>query len=61
MATTANGGGQNGGRSSYRADDVIGVASVTATVTSSTQLTFTRSRSVVGTDIGWTAIQWGAG
>ena len=53
-----SGGGENCGRSPYAADDVIGVACVTANVASATQLTLVRSNTAAPADIGWFVVQF---
>lgn len=53
-------GGQNMGRTSYNANDLIGVGSVTAAL-AATQLTLDRNSTVAATDIGWFAVQFARG
>ena len=52
--------GQNMGSTPYVADDVPGVACVTAAV-SPTQLTLDRNSTVDTADVGWFVIQWAGG
>lgn len=59
FASTQTGGGQNGGRTAYTADDVIGVAAATLALTSTTQLTLTRSSTAAAADIAWFVVSWG--
>ena len=59
FASTQTGGGQNGGRTAYTADDVIGVASFTTALSSTTQLTLTRVNTVAAADVSWFVVSWG--
>ena len=59
FASTQTGGGQNGGRSSYSADDIIGVACFTLALTSTTQLTLTRANTAAAADVAWFVVSWG--
>ena len=59
FASTQTGGGQNGGRTAYTVDDVIGVAAATLALTSTTQLTLTRSSTAAAADIAWFVVSWG--
>jgi hypothetical protein len=59
FASTQSGGGQNEGRTAYAADDIIGVATATLDLTSSTQLTLTRNNTAAATDFAWFVIEWG--
>ena len=52
-------GGQNGGRTAYVTDDIIGVACATAALTSTTQLTLTRSNTAAPADFAWFVVSWG--
>lgn len=52
-------GGQNGGRTAYVTDDIIGVACATAALTSTTQLTLTRSNTAASADFAWFVVSWG--
>jgi hypothetical protein len=54
----ASGGGENCGRTPYATDDIIGVACVTANVTSATQLTLTRANTVDVADVGWFVVEF---
>ncbi|MEQ8288119.1 MAG: hypothetical protein RIB78_00195 [Gammaproteobacteria bacterium] len=51
-------GGQNMGRSDYLSDDIIGVGSFTAALSSSTQLTLERSTAVGNADVGWLVVEF---
>jgi hypothetical protein len=53
------GSGQNGGRTSYTADDVIGVGAVGAKLTTTTQITLTRNNTSANTDVAWFVVSWG--
>jgi len=59
FAAGQTGGGQNGGRTSYTADDILGVGTATLAVTSSTQLTVTRANTSAAADIPWFVVEWG--
>jgi hypothetical protein len=59
FAPLQTGGGQNGGRTGYTGDDVLGVATATLSITSSTQLTVTRGSTVASADIPWFVVEWG--
>jgi Family of unknown function (DUF6701) len=51
-------GGQNMGRTDYAGDDIIGVSSFTATLTSATQLTLQRSNASANADVGWFVVEF---
>jgi hypothetical protein len=53
------GSGQNVGRSSYAADDIIGVGSFTAELSTS-QLTLTRDNTTATANVGWFVVHWGS-
>jgi hypothetical protein len=53
------GAGQNVGRSSYAADDIIGVGSFTAELSTS-QLTLTRDNTAANANVGWFVVHWGS-
>lgn len=57
--STQTNGGQNGGRTPYVTDDIIGVASATAKLTSTTQLTLTRDNTADTADFAWFVVSWG--
>ncbi len=59
IAAGQPGAGQNGGRTSYTSDDVVGSGTATVAVTSSTQLTVTRGNTSGTADIPWFVIEWG--
>ncbi len=59
FAGTQNGGGQNGGRTTYFSDDIIGVASATFSFTSATQVSVARSSTVDFGSMGWQVVEWG--
>lgn len=59
FASVQIGPGQSAGRSSYTADDVIGVASFTMTISSVTNLTVTRANTAGAADVGWFVVSWG--
>jgi hypothetical protein len=59
FASTQTGGGQTGGRTSYTADDNVGVATAGLRLTSTTQLTLTRNSTVAAADIAWFVVAWG--
>src|SRR5205085_8269495 len=54
------GGGQNGGRTPYVADDVPGVATATAGLVYDT-LTLTRNSTASSADLGWFVVQFDGG
>jgi hypothetical protein len=58
FTTYASGGGENCGRTPYAVDDIVGVACVTANVTSATQLTLTRANTVDVADVGWFVVEF---
>lgn len=53
------GSGQNVGSSSYAADDIIGVGSFTAELSTS-QLTLTRDNTADAANVGWFIVHWGS-
>jgi len=57
--STQTNGGQNGGRTAYVTDDIIGVACATARVTSTTQLTLTRTNTAATAQFAWFVVAWG--
>lgn len=57
FASVAAPGGLSMGRSAYVGDDIPGVASATASVSSSTQLTLQRTNTAAAADIGWFVVQ----
>ena len=57
--STQTNGGQNGGRTAYVTDDIIGVACATAKLTSTTQLTLTRTNTAAAADFAWFVVSWG--
>ncbi len=57
--STQTNGGQNGGRTAYITDDIIGVACATARVTSTTQLTLTRTSTAASAQFAWFVVAWG--
>lgn len=59
FASTQAGGGQTGGKTSYDADDIVGVACATVAMASATQLTLTRESTVAAADIAWSVVTWG--
>lgn len=59
FGSVQQGAGQSFGRSSYAADDVMGVASAAVAVTNSTTLTLTRANTLAPADIAWFLVQWG--
>jgi len=59
FAGTQNGGGQNGGRTTYFSDDIIGVASATFSFSSATQVSVARSSTVDFGSMGWHVVEWG--
>ena len=59
FASTETGGGQTAGRTPDTTSGIVGVASVTAAVTSTTQLTLTRANTGAATDIAWFVVSWG--
>lgn len=59
FASLQTGGGQNGGRTSYASNDVIGVATATLDLTSTTQLTLTRTSTAGPADLAWFVVSWG--
>ncbi len=59
FASTQTGGGQNGGRTPYVADDIIGVATAGLKLTSTTQLTLTRNNTSAAADVAWFVVSWG--
>ncbi len=59
FAGTQNGGGQNGGRTTYFSDDIIGVASATFSFSSATQVSIARSSTVDFGSMGWQVVEWG--
>ncbi len=59
FASTQTGGGQNGGRTPYTANDIVGVAAFTTALTSPTQLTLTRSNAAGSADVAWFVVSWG--
>jgi hypothetical protein len=58
FTTYASGGGENCGRTPYATDDIIGVACVTANVSSATQLTLTRTNTADVADLGWFVVEF---
>ena len=60
FASVQPAGGQNMGRSDYSGDDVIGVGSVTMSL-SSNNVTMQRSNTAADADIGWFVVEWGQG
>ncbi len=58
LSTQMN-GGQNGGRTAYVTDDIIGVGCATATLTSTTQLTLTRTNTAAAANFAWFVVSWG--
>jgi len=58
LSTQMN-GGQNGGRTAYVTDDIIGVACATTVLTSTTQLTLTRTNTAAAADFAWFVVSWG--
>ena len=59
FASTETGGGQTAGRTSDTTSGIVGVASVTTVVSSTTQLTLTRANTTAATDIAWFVVSWG--
>ena len=59
FAPTQTGGGQNGGRTDYVTDDVVGVAAFGLALTSATQLTLTRDDTSAAADVAWFVVSWG--
>ncbi len=57
--STQTNGGQNGGRTAYVTDDIIGVACATAKLTTTTQLTLTRTNTAAAADFAWFVVSWG--
>jgi uncharacterized protein YxjI len=53
------GSGQNMGRSNYAGDDIIGVGSFTAELSTS-QLTLTRDNTAAASNVGWFVVHWGS-
>ena len=62
IGTVDGGAGESMGKSGYVADDVIGVASATMTLSSATTLTVDRSATNLwAADVGWQVIEFAAG
>ena len=59
FASTETGGGQTAGRTTETTSGIVGVASVTAVVSSTTQLTVTRANTGAAADIAWFVVSWG--
>ena len=59
--STQNGGGQNGGRSPYASDDIVGVASFTASITAQDTVTLTRDNTAAAADAAWFVVQFDGG
>lgn len=59
FASGQTGGGQNGGRTTYVGDDIIGVAAAGMRLTTPTQLTLTRDDTSGASDIAWSVVSWG--
>lgn len=59
FASAHTGGGQNGGRTPYTADDVVGVAAATVELFSPSQVTLARNSTVATADIAWFVVSWG--
>ncbi|MEL6982272.1 MAG: hypothetical protein AAFO29_07595 [Actinomycetota bacterium] len=59
FAGTQIGGGQNTGRTTYFADDILGVAAATFGVASSTEVTVTRTNTADYGSFGWQVVEWG--
>lgn len=57
--STQTNGGQNGGRTAYVTNDIIGVACATAKLTTTTQLTLTRTNTAAAADFAWFVVSWG--
>jgi hypothetical protein len=57
--STQTNGGQNGGRTAYVTDDIIGVACATAKLTSTTQLTLARTNTAAAASFAWFVVSWG--
>ncbi|MCH8130678.1 MAG: right-handed parallel beta-helix repeat-containing protein, partial [Acidobacteria bacterium] len=53
------GSGQNVGRSNYAGDDIVGVGSFTAELSTS-QLTLTRDNTAAASNVGWFVVHWGS-
>lgn len=61
FASSQAGAGQEGGRSAYAGDDILGVAQATVAITSPTQLTLTRGNTAAASDVGWFVVEFAAG
>lgn len=59
FASTHTGAGQNGGRTAYVADDIVGVAAVALKLTSTTQIALTRNNTAEAADLTWFVVTWG--
>ncbi len=59
FASGQTGGGENGGRTTYVGDDIIGVAAAGMRLTTPTQLTLTRDNTAGDADIAWSVVSWG--
>ena len=57
FTSAQSGGGQNGGRSPYTADDLVGVSAFTAALTATT-VTLDRASTVDTADVGWFVVQF---
>ena len=59
FASNQSGAGQTAGRTSYTGDDIVGVATATITLTSTTQISLTRDNTAGASDIAWSVVSWG--
>lgn len=59
FASAHTGSGQNGGRTAYVTDDIVGVAALGLRLTSTTQVTLTRNNTAASTDVAWFVVTWG--
>jgi hypothetical protein len=59
FASTQVGGGQAAGRTSYAADDIVGVTSATVKVLDDFTVRLDRANTAAVADIAWTLVEWG--
>lgn len=59
FASTHTGSGQNGGRTTYTADDIPGVSAFTLTLTSATTMDIRRENSAAAANVSWFVVSWG--
>jgi hypothetical protein len=60
FASTEVGGGQAAGRTSYAADDTVGVASATVKVLDNSTVRLDRANTAAAADVAWTVVEWGS-